>query len=59
MTTQPVLSVLAAQARLQLPEERFAEVGALLDVVNDVMQALETLDLDDAQPALSFDARWE
>ncbi len=59
MTTRLDPSVLAAYARLELPEERCAGVSGLLAVVANVMQALETLDLDGVQPALSFDARWE
>lgn len=58
MTTPSDPSVLAEYARLWLPEERCEAVGGLLAMVADVMQALETLDLDSVQPALCFDARW-
>ena len=50
---------LASHAGLPLPAERRAMVAALLQQLIDAVSAMDAVDLGDAEPALTFDPRWE
>jgi hypothetical protein len=50
---------LASHAGLPLPAERRAIVAALLQQLIDGVSAMDAVELEDGEPALSFDPRWE
>lgn len=49
----------SANARLPLADDRAAEVAALMDMVNGLVDTLDSLDLAEVPPATAFNARWE
>jgi Asp-tRNA(Asn)/Glu-tRNA(Gln) amidotransferase C subunit len=56
--TPEVARTLAAHARLPVAEERLAELGGLLELVQSLVDQLDRVDLADTPPATTFDARW-
>jgi hypothetical protein len=56
--TPEVARTLTEHARLPIPEERLAEVGGLLQLVQSLVDQLDAVDLGDTPPATTFDARW-
>lgn len=56
--TPEVARTLADHARLPIAEERLGELGALLDLVQSLVDQLDSVELGDTPPATTFDARW-
>ncbi len=50
---------LASHAGLPLPAERRAIVAALLQQLIDAVSAMDAVELEDREPAVSFDPRWD
>ena len=52
------LSVLAKAAALDLPQDRHEVVAPALEMVLQMLQALDAVDLGELPPTNSFDPRW-
>jgi Asp-tRNA(Asn)/Glu-tRNA(Gln) amidotransferase C subunit len=57
--TPSTVEELAGLAGLPLPSERRAMLAAVLRQLLDGVHAMDALDLEEAEPPLVFDARWE
>lgn len=50
---------LLALARLELPAERRAAAGPVVDMVMGLFDSLDEIEVGETPPATAFDARWE
>lgn len=50
---------LLALARLELPAERRAVAGPVIDTVLSMFDSLDEIEVGETPPATAFDARWE
>jgi hypothetical protein len=57
--TPSTIEELAGLAGLPLDAARQPMLAAVLQQLIDGVHAMETLDLEDTEPVLTFDARWE
>jgi hypothetical protein len=53
------IAVAARGARLDLPEDRQATLGAFLGDMYGLIDRLDEVPLGETPPATAFDARWE
>lgn len=56
---QAFVRAIALQARLDLPEERVADLAAAAAPIHARLRTLAAVDLGETAPALSFDASWD
>jgi hypothetical protein len=50
---------LLSVARLELPAERRAAAGPVVDMVMSLFDSLDEIEVGETPPATAFDARWE